>query len=167
MASSALTLGAIMDRLSKATDRPRYAFMVLSLLAEQANDNGKAGPFVGAEDLPLREWIGRRMAAISGHDARRRALEARVRKELQETGQLSDDLLESQMRVDREVQQRAAAIGADNFSRVITELERSGYLRRHYEGYRTNHRNRGGRRTLACTLDPDVFASLRRRDVLI
>jgi len=142
--------------------------MILHLLAEKAGPGGKAGPIITDEDeerLPLREYIGKRLSKMSGRDGRRRQLEQRVRSEL--AAKLPQDLFEAQELVDREVAERIRASGADNFSRVVSELERAGYLKRFYQGFRKNHTNRGGLRHLVCVLDPDVNAALRRRDQLI
>lgn len=165
---SATSVCQILDHLSEVSSRPRYAFMILHLLAEQAGPGGKAGPLVTDEDqerLTLREYIGKRLSRMSGRDSRRKRLEARVRAEL--AGRLPDDLFEAQRIIDGEVAERARTIGADNFSRVVGELERAGYVTRFYQGYRKNHANRGGLRNLVCVLDPDVSAALRRRDKLI
>ena len=165
---SATSVCQILDRLSDVSSRPRYAFMILHLLAEQAGPGGKAGPIVTDEDqerLTLRDYIGKRLSRMSGRDRRRKQLEARVRAELAD--KLPDDLFEAQQIVDRQVAERAKLVGADNFSRVVGELERAGYLTRFYQGYRKNHQNRGGLRNLVCVLDPDVTAALRRRDQLI
>lgn len=167
MAKKPMNIGQIIDHLSGFSNRPRYAYAVLTLLAEQAGPGGKVGPYVIDEgtQLPLRQWVGRRWARISGRSQRRRALEARIRKELE--GQLPDDLFEAQKMIDEAVERHVRATGADNFSRVIGELEKAGYVKRIYEGYRTNHANRGGLRHLACILDADVSAALRRRDLLV
>ncbi|MFZ3482118.1 hypothetical protein [Sphingomonas sp. 3-13AW] len=140
--------------------------MVLMLLAEQAGAGNQAGPFVreGERALPLREWIGDRLSRMSGRDTRRRRLEARIRASLPE---LPDDLIEAQKIVDEAVAEHVRSTGADNASRVMVELERCGYLKRHYQGYRTDHTNRGGLRHLVCVLDGDAIAALRRRDRLV
>jgi len=164
---TALSVGHIIDTLSASSKRPRYAFIVLNLLAEQAGAGNQAGPFIEEQGraLPLREWIGERMARMSGRDSRRRELEKRIRAEMRD--RLPDDLIEAQQMVDHAVAEHVRATGADNASRVVSELERCGFLKRRYDGYRTNHRNRGGLRNLVCILDPDTVAALRRRDALI
>lgn len=165
---SATNVSRILDHLAEVSSRPRYAFMILHLLAEQAGPTGKTGPIITDEDqerLTLREYIGKRLSRMSGRDQRRKKLEARVRAELAD--RLPEDLFEAQQIIDREVAERAKAVGADNFSRVVGELESAGYLTRFYEGYRKNHANRGGLRNLVCVLDGDVAAALRRRDQLI
>lgn len=167
MGSAATNVGQILDRLAEVSSRPRYAFAVLNLLAEQAGPGSKVGPFITdeGETLPLRVWVGKRLARLSGRSARRKRLEQRIRQEL--AGKLPDDLFEAQKIIDAAVDEHVRATGADNFSRVVTELEKAGYVSRFYEGYRTNHSNRGGLRNLVCVLDADVSAALRRRDVLV
>jgi hypothetical protein len=165
---SATNVCQILESLAGVSSRPRYAFMILHLLAEQAGPGGKAGPFITDDDqerLTLREYIGKRVSRMTGHDRRRKQLEARIRAELAD--KLPQDLFEAQQMIDQEVAERAKAVSADNFSRVVGELERAGYLTRFYQGYRKNHANKGGLRNLVCVLDPDVTAALRRRDQLI
>lgn len=167
MANSATNVGQILDRLAEVSKRPRYAFAVLNLLAEQAGPGAKVGPYVNddGETLPLRRWVGKRLSRLSGRNMRRRAIEERIRKELSPT--LPEDLFEAQKIVDAAVDLHVQGTGADNFSRVISELEKAGFVARFYEGYKTNHTNRGGLRNLVCVLDPDVSAALRRRDYLV
>jgi hypothetical protein len=167
MGNAAISVGQILDKLSEVSRRPRYAFAVLNLLVEQAGPNAKVGPFVHDEEgeLSLRKWIGKRLSRLSGRSQRRRKIEERIRRELQE--KLPADLFEAQSMVDAAVEEHVRSTGADNFSRVLTELERAGYLSRSYEGYRTNHANRGGLRHVVCILNGDVSAALRRRDILV
>ena len=167
MGTSATNIGQTLDRLSEVSSRPRYAFAVLNLLAEQAGPNSKVGPFIQDEDetLPLRVWVGKRLSRISGRSQRRKQIEQRIRQELAE--ELPADMFEAQKIIDAAVEERVRITGADNFSRVVTELERAGYVSRFYQGYRTNHNNRGGLRNLVCVLDADVSAALRRRDILV
>lgn len=167
MGRSPTNVGQILDHLSDVCSRPRYAFAVLNLLAEQAGPGSIVGPFIreDGEVLTLRAWIGKRLSRLSGRGERRRKIEQRIRKQL--AGTLPDDLFEAQKIVDAAVDQHVRATGADNFSRVISELEKAGYVSRFYAGYRTNHQNRGGLRNLVCVLDADVSAALRRRDMII
>jgi len=167
MAQSATNVGRILDRLAEVSSRPRYAFAVLNLLAEQAGPGSRVGPFIndGGETLPLRTWVGKRLSRLSGRSQRRKKIEQRIREELADT--LPDDLFEAQRIVEAAVEEHVCATGADNFSRVVTELEKAGFVSRFYQGYRTNHSSRGGFRNLVCVLDADVSAALRRRDVLV
>ena len=80
MAKAAMSVAHILDELSASSTRPRYAFAVLSLLAEQAGPSGKTGPFITDEDdekLPLREYIGKRLARM-GVTGQRRNTRARM-----------------------------------------------------------------------------------------
>ncbi len=168
MANAPMSVSNILDHLATTSTRPRYAFAVLALLAEQAGPTGKTGPFITDEDqekLSLREYIGKHLARMSGRDNRRKQLERRIREELQD--KLPEDLFEAQRIVDQAVHERVRATGADNFSRIVGELEKCGYIARYYEGYRTPHSNRGGLRNLVCVLDPDVSAALRSRTQLV
>ena len=168
MANTTLNVAKIMDRLHESSTRPRYAYMVLSLLAERAGPGGRIGPDIVDDDeecLTLRDFVGKRLARMSGYRTRRRRIEERVRAEL--ASKLPDDLFEAQAVIDRHVEERVRLASAANFSRVLTELEKAGFVNRFYQGYRTNHANRGGQRHLVCVLDGDVSAALRLRDRFI
>jgi hypothetical protein len=166
MGRGAVNISRILDRLSNLSLRPRYAFAVLSLLAERAGADGKVGPFIeeDGEVLSLRVWVGKQLARTSSRTERRKQVKQRIQNDIAQG--LPDDPLEAQAIVELAVEEHVRATGADNFSRVITELERAGYLVRYYEGYNTNHTNRGGGRYLVCVLNAEVSAALRRRDML-
>src|SRR3546814_9699922 len=92
-----MSVSNILDQLATTSSRPRYAFAVLALLAEQAGPTGKTGPFITDEDeekLPLREYIGKRLARMSGRDSRRRQLESRIREDPKDV--LPEDMFEAQ-----------------------------------------------------------------------
>lgn len=168
MANAAMNVAQIMERLARHSSRPRYAFQVLSLLAEQAGPEGKVGPAIVDDDqerLTLRDYIGKRISRLASDGRRRRATEERVRAEL--AGRLPADPEEARALIDRTVDERCRTAGADNFSRVVSELEKAGFVARYYQGYRTHHANRGGQRNLVCVLDGDVSAALRARDRFI
>src|SRR3546814_5118467 len=98
----------------------------MPLIAEQAGPTGKNGPCITNEDeekLPLREYIGKRLARMSGRDSRRRQLESRIREDLKDV--LPEDMFEAQRIVDEKVHERVRATGADNFSRVVGEIGRA------------------------------------------
>src|SRR3546814_8841071 len=78
---------------------------------------------------------------MSGRDSRRKQLERRIREDLKD--KLPEDLFEAQKIVDEAVSERVRTTGADNFSRIVGELEKCGYIARYYEGYRTPPPNRG------------------------
>jgi len=162
-----LTVGAIFERLTGASRRPRFCFMLLSLLAETANEDGKAGPFVadGTGYLPVREYLAGKMAGLSRHDRRRVALRARVAKEL--AGPVQPDLFAQQAQIDREVEAIVRAEAARNVSRCITDLERAGLCSRYYAGHTVDHVNRGGRRHAVYAVSREALAALRTRSDLV
>src|SRR3546814_3167208 len=84
MANAPMSVSNILDQLATTSTRPRYAFAVLALLAEQAGPTGKTGPFItdaDEEKLSLRESIGTHLARMSGRDSRRKQLERPIREE--------------------------------------------------------------------------------------
>src|SRR3546814_2186729 len=98
---------------------------------------------------------------MSGRDSRRKQLERRIREDLKD--KLPEDLFEAQKIVDEAVSERVRTTGADNFSRIVGELEKCGYIDRYYEGYSTTHSKRGRPHNLVIFLNPTVSAALRRR----
>ena len=50
---AATGLPALLDQLAHASTRPRYAFMVLGLIAELARPDGSAGPIVMCNGSPV------------------------------------------------------------------------------------------------------------------
>lgn len=166
--ASALNVSDVIDMLADHSQRPRYAFLTLSLLVELAGPAGKAGPFVVDEDqqeITLRDYIAKRLARMSARDTRRRKLAERVRQEL--AARLPEDEAEAQAIIDAEVAERARIAGANNFSRVVSELERMKMLTRYYAGFRVSHEHRGGLRNLVCQINPEIIAAFRRRDLLV
>ena len=52
-------MSSLLDALANASSRPRYAFMVLNLIAEVARPDGSAGPFIKRQgaSISLRDWL--------------------------------------------------------------------------------------------------------------
>jgi len=67
-------------------------------------------------------------------------------------GRLSADPAAARAAVDDEVRDRVRASGKTNLSRAMSELVRAGLIRRHYQGYRVDHHNRGAQRHVVYTL---------------
>lgn len=147
-------MAALLDMLAHASTRPRYAFMVLSLIAEVANADGEAGPFVKRDRQmhTLRDWLCDSLAPMGGRDPRRIALAARVEADLTATGTLPKDSRQSVAMVERELRDRIRASGKTNLSRAVSELVAAGLLRRYYAGYAVDHPNRGGQRNAVYVL---------------
>ncbi|MFX7764034.1 hypothetical protein ABTK05_20465, partial [Acinetobacter baumannii] len=60
------------------------------------------------------------------------------------------------------VEEQVQAVGRANVSRAISDLVRAGLMSRHYAGYATNHKNRGGGRHAVYVVKPGVLALLRK-----
>ena len=83
-----LNLPDLIERIADASPRPRYAFMVLNLIAKVANNNnGSAGPYVVEQDrrIPLRDWLCDSLVPMAKRDARRLAIVEEVRGTLTRT----------------------------------------------------------------------------------
>ena len=153
-------LGAIYAALAAASNRPRYAFLVLQLVAEAADTGGRAGPLVGRGSAPmlLRDWLCTQRLPMSEQSVRRAALRARVTASLQD--QLTGNPEVDAPRVDHAVEEQVLAVGRANVSRAISDLVHAGLVTRHYAGYATNHENRGGGRHAVYVVPPGVLRAL-------
>lgn len=153
-------IGAIFSTLAKSSSRPRYAFLVLQLVAEAANAQGRAGPFVPCGDacMLLRDWLCTQLMPMSERDGRRSALRARIVENL--VDRLTGDRNQDQMLIDVAVDAHVLAVGRANVSRAISDLVRTDLVHRYYAGYATNHENRGGGRHAVYVIEPDILAAL-------
>ncbi|MBB4615368.1 hypothetical protein [Novosphingobium taihuense] len=146
--SSPGAMSSLLDCLSQASSRPRYAFMVLSLIAEAADSSGEAGPFVqrGRQQMTLRDWLCDSLAPMGGRDPRRIALAERVKSDLILEDRMPQDPTEAAAAIEDEVRLRVRASGKTNLSRAVSELVEAGLVRRCYKGYAIDHENRGRQR---------------------
>ena len=153
-------IGSIFSALAAASARPRYAFLVLQLVAEVSDTSGKAGPFVdrGNGPMGLRNWLCTQLLPMSERNVRRAALRARVIATVVDrlTGEAAHDEIIIASAVDEQV----LAVGRANVSRAISDLVKTGLLRRHYAGYATNHANRGGGRHAVYVIEPAALSAL-------
>jgi len=97
---------------------------------------------------------------LSEQQGRRAALRARVAASLGR--ELSGDETRDAAQIDQAVEEQVLAVGRANVSRAISDLARAGLVTRHYAGYATNHRNRGGGRHAVYVVNPAVLKLLRR-----
>lgn len=153
-------IGAIYAALAAASPRPRYAFLVLQLVAEAADTRGRAGPYVGRrhEAMLLRDWLCTQLLPLSEQAARRGALRARVTASLAD--RLTGDPAADAARINHAVEEQVLDVGRANVSRSISDLVRAGLVTRHYAGYATNHENRGGGRHAVYVVEPGVLRLL-------
>lgn len=151
-----LDMPGLLEVLAHSSARPRYAFMVLNLIAKAAGSNGSAGPLVmnAGERVAVRDWLCDALAPMAHRDPRRQALHERVRGELEGEGILPADPAEAELAIDREVRARVRVSGKTNVSRAVSDLVRAGLLFRHYQGYCIDHHNRGAQRQAVYTLSP-------------
>ena len=160
-------VGGIYAVLAEVSSRPRYAFLVLQLVSEAADGRGQAGPFVCRDRKPalLRDWLCTQLLPLSEQQGRRAALRARVAASLGR--ELSGDEARDAAQIDQAVEEQVLAVGRANVSRAISDLARAGLVTRHYAGYATNHRNRGGGRHAVYVVNPAVLKLLRRPALMI
>lgn len=161
-----LNLPALIERIANVSLRPRYAFMVLNLIAKAAgNNSGSAGPYVyhDARRIPLRDWLCDSLVPMAKRDARRLAIVDEVRASLAARRELPDDMGEATQLIEEEVRARVRRSGRCNVSRAVSDLVRAGLVRRHYQGFRVDHHNRGAQREAVYTITPAAAEALSGR----
>ena len=152
--SSSCDIAAVLERLAQVSSRPRYAFMLLNLIAQVAGPDGSAGPWIkrDTELVSLRDWLCDALAPMAQRGPRNVALAERVHRDLVKGGALPRDAKDAQRAVAEEMHARIRTAGKSNLSRAVSELVTAGLLRRHYQGYLIDHQNRGGQRHAVYTL---------------
>ena len=158
------TTVSILECLSTSCKRPRYAFMVLNLLVEASQRTGSAGPYVLVGDLrvPVRDWLCDALVPVAQRDPRRLSIEGRVRQMLEDACELPLDPDDAQRLVDEMVLERIRISGRTNVSRAVSELVRAGLVKRHYQGFRVDHHNRGAKRQAVYVVTEPVMRALSR-----
>lgn len=160
-----LDLPAVLERLADVSDRPRYTFMVLNLIAKAAASTGRAGPYVkeANQRVPVRDWLSDAMMPMAQRDPKRIATTEAVRNELARDGALPADPVEARAAIDAEVRRRVRRSGRCSVSRAVSDLVKAGLVNRHYEGYRVDHYNRGAQREAVYTITPQAARALGAR----
>jgi hypothetical protein len=159
-----MDLPAVLERLSTLCERPRYSFMVLNLIAQASAQTGSAGPYVreGNRRVPVRDWLCDALVPVAQRYPRRRAIADKVRAELQAKRALPADPAEAEAMIESQVRKRVRLSGRTNVSRAVSELVRAGLVRRHYQGYRVDHANRGAQRQAVYTVTEEARQALRQ-----
>lgn len=158
------TLPELVDRISLVSKRPRYALLVLKLIAQAAGQNGSLGPHVRSEKgrVPVRDWLCQALAPLAQRDCRRLAMVESIRDGLMANEAQSHDPAALERAVDEEVRARILRSGRTSVSRAVSDLVRAGLLHRHYQGYRVDHPNRGAQREAVYTITPEVRRAFSR-----
>lgn len=156
---------SLMAAIATASKRPKFSYMLLQLLAEVADKKGSAGPsvVVNGDAVPVRDWLCDALVPMAQRTPWRRSTIEAVRAELEHADELPADPAEANRVVEERVRERVRQSGRCNVSRAVSDLCRGGLLRRHYQGYRVDHQNRGAQREAVYTIMPDALAALRRR----
>ncbi len=159
-----IDLPGVLERLADVSARPRYTFMVLTLIARAAGQSDSAGPYVREEGraVAIRDWLSDALMPMAQRDARRVAVVNQVRTELYRKGVLPADERLAEEMIAEEVRARLRHSGRTNVSRAVSDLVRAGLVRRHYQGYRVDHENRGAQREAVYTIAPRVKRALGR-----
>lgn len=157
-----VSVGGIYAVLTDVSARPRYAFLLLQLVAELADAWGHAGPFVrsGNGQMLLRDWLCTQLLPMSEQKRRRARLRARIEASLRPS--LTGEPELDDPRIEQAVEEQVLAVGRANVSRAVSDLVRAKLMTRHYAGYATNHHNRGGGRHVVYVVEPWVLRLLRR-----
>ena len=150
-------LSSLLEVIARCSTRPRYAFMLLTLIADAAGPDGSAGPYVrcGGQEgrlVSLRDWLSDALTPMGQRDHRRQALQERIRSDLSRAGELPSDPVAANAAIETELRDRVRASGKTNLSRAVSELVAAGLLRRHYQGFAVDHHNRGAQRQAVYTL---------------
>lgn len=164
VARKSMDMPALMAAIAAASPRPKFSYMLLQLIAEIADERGSAGPnvLIDGAAVPVRDWLCDALVPMAQRDARRRSTVETVRLELEEAKALPADPAEAERQVEAKVRERVRRSGRCNVSRAVSDLCKIGLLRRHYQGYRVDHQNRGAQREAVYTVTPEVLAVLRR-----
>ncbi|WP_442946033.1 hypothetical protein [Novosphingobium sp. Leaf2] len=158
LAGEELDLPGILERLAGVSARPRYTYMVLTLIARAAGQSDSAGPYVREAGalIPVRDWLTAALMPMAQRDARRRAVVAEVRADLEHHHCLPQDPDQAERAINDKVRTRLLHSGRTNVSRAVSDLVRAGLVRRHYQGFRVDHENRGAQREAVYTITPAV-----------
>jgi hypothetical protein len=117
---------------------------------------------VGRDAVPIREWLSEALMPAEEREARYAAIREKVRAQLERSGELPADEPSASKLVEGEARKRLRAAGVCNVSRVVSDLVAAGLLRRHYQGYRVDHENRGAKRQAVYTLTGEARRLLGR-----
>lgn len=157
-----MNMPALVERIMTVSPRPRYTLIVLNLLAKAADSAGVAGPYVVDEGhrVPVRDWLGKAMMPMALRHHRRQAIRRSLVADLKARDAMPDNADDVEVLLDRLMSDLLRLSARCSVSRAVSDLLRAGLVRRHYQGYRVDHANRGAQREAVYTLVPEVRAAL-------
>ena len=157
-----LDLSALLERLAEVSERPRYTFMVLNLIARAAGSSNSAGPYVrdAGKRVPVRDWLCDALLPLAHRDGRRKAIIAQVRADLEARDAMPEGKEAAELAIVEELRERLRRSGRCSVSRAVSDLVRAGFVRRHYQGFRVDHHNRGARREAVYTITSEAKRAL-------
>jgi hypothetical protein len=160
-----LDTSSLMAVIAAASPRPKFTYMLLQLIAEIADETGSAGPNVSVDGsaVSMRDWLCDALIPMGQRKPWRRSTIETVRADLEQAKALPVDPVEADRLIAEAVRERVRRSGRCNVSRGVSDLVRVGLLRRHYQGYRVDHHNRGAQREAVYTITPAALTALRRR----
>ncbi|HEX7871637.1 MAG TPA: hypothetical protein VF475_01915 [Sphingobium sp.] len=157
-ASNSQNIAELIERITASSKRPRYAFLVLNLIVDAAGQGESAGPYVqvGAQRHPIRDWLCDALMPLAQKGTRRQTIAEKVQADLRAEGLLPDNPEDAGILVDKEVRRHVRRSARCNVSTAVSDLVRAGLLRRHYQGFRVDHHNRGAQREAVYTLTSEA-----------
>jgi hypothetical protein len=152
----------VISCIAGVSERPKFTFMVLSLIVQAADAKGEAGPYVleDGQRLRIRDWLAGAVFTMGQRDPKRLAIVKTVRAELEGDGGLPADPAASTRTVERVVRERLKKSGLSSISRAVSELVSAGLMRRYYAGFRVDHANRGAQREAVYVVPDSVRQAL-------
>ena len=153
----------VVSSIAAVSKRPRFTYMVLTLIMKAADGKGEAGPYVveAGRRLRIRDWLADAVFAMAQRDPKRIAIVDAVRVELVARGEMPLDPAEAAQVLDEVVRERVKGSSLSSISRAVSELVQAGLVRRYYAGYRVDHENRGAQREAVYVIPDGVRRALR------
>ncbi|WP_232307543.1 hypothetical protein [Sphingobium chungbukense] len=110
----------------------------------------------------MRDWLCSALSPLAKRDCRRLALIEAVRSEVTSKAGEAADPHDLEREIDAQLQARITRSGRTSVSRAVSDLVKAGLLRRHYQGYRVDHPNRGAQREAVYTITEEARRILSR-----
>lgn len=90
--------------------------------------------------VAVRDWLCDALAPMAQRAPRRRSTVEAVRSAMEKSGELPANPEDAEQLIDDRIREQVRRPGRCNVSRAVSDLCRAGLLRRHYQGYRLDHK---------------------------